>query len=62
MHTCTRGCGQGDGVYAVVRLSMVKVYKVVHYDYDMYSAMQSRFVSLVSYVHGHGLRVRAEIQ
>ena len=44
------------------RLSMVNVYSVVYYGYDKYNAMQSGFVSLVSYVHGNGLRVRVEIQ
>ena len=41
---------------------MVKVYRIVYYDYDMYSSMQSGFVSLMGYMDGHGLRVRAEIQ
>ena len=53
---------QDDGVYGVGRLSMVKVYSVVYYDCDKCNAVQSGFVSLVSYVHGNGLRVRAEIQ
>ena len=69
-------CAQDGGVHAVVRLSMlrmmeymewvglsmVKVYKVVYYGYDMYNSMQSGFVSLMSYMDGHGLRVRAGIQ
>ena len=40
-----------------VGLSMVKVYKVVYYDYDEYNAMQSGFVSPMSYMDGRGLRV-----
>jgi len=35
-----------------VGLSWVKVYSVVYYDYDMYSSMQSGFVSHMSYIHG----------
>jgi hypothetical protein len=42
--------------------SMVKVYRIVYYGYDKYNAMQSGFVSLMGYMDGHGLRVRAEIQ
>ena len=44
------------------RLSMVKVYSVGYYDYDKCNAMQSGFVSVMGYMDGNGLRVRAEIQ